>query len=54
MQFDFIGMQALYLSLARGDAGPLADALRQRPALAPRRRSGRPSCATTTSSRSTS
>ena len=33
MQFDFIGMQLLYLSLARGDAGPLADALRERPAL---------------------
>ena len=33
MQFDFIGMQAMYLSLARGDAGPIADALRQRPAL---------------------
>ena len=33
MQFDFIGMQRLYLSLARGDAGPLASALRDRPAL---------------------
>ncbi len=33
MQFDFIGMQRLYLSLARGDAGPLAAALRDRPAL---------------------
>ncbi len=33
MQFDFIGMQAIYLSLARGDAGPLATALRERPAL---------------------
>ena len=33
MQFDFIGMQRLYLSLARGDAGPLAEALRERPAL---------------------
>ena len=33
MQFDFIGMQRLYLSLARGDAGPLAAALRERPAL---------------------
>ena len=31
MQFDFIGMQRIYLSLARGDAGPLAEALRQRP-----------------------
>ncbi len=33
MQFDFIGMQNIYLSLARGDARPLAKALRQRPAL---------------------
>ena len=33
MQFDFIGMQRLYLSLARGDAGPLASALRERPTL---------------------
>jgi glycosidase len=33
MQFDFIGMQSIYLSLARGDARPLAKALRQRPAL---------------------
>ena len=33
MQFDFIGMQRLYLSLARQDAGPLAAALRERPAL---------------------
>jgi trehalose synthase len=35
MQFDFIGMQALYLALARGDAGPLATALTGRPALSP-------------------
>jgi trehalose synthase len=33
MQFDFIGMQSIYLSLARGDARPIAKALRQRPAL---------------------
>ncbi len=33
MQFDFIGMQNIYLSLARGDARPIAKALRQRPAL---------------------
>ena len=33
MQFDFNGMQRIYLSLARGDARPLATALRQRPAL---------------------
>jgi trehalose synthase len=31
MCFDFIGMQEMYLALARGDAEPLADALRQRP-----------------------
>ena len=33
MQFDFIGMQQIYLSMARGDARPLAKALRQRPNL---------------------
>ncbi|WP_460625504.1 alpha-amylase family protein [Intrasporangium mesophilum] len=33
MQFDFNGMQRLYLSLARGDAGPIAQALSDRPAL---------------------
>ncbi|KUI05916.1 alpha-amylase family protein [Mycobacterium sp. IS-3022] len=33
MQFDFIGMQNLYLSLARGDARPIAKALNQRPTL---------------------
>jgi trehalose synthase len=33
MQFDFTGMQRLYLSLAREDAGPLAAALRERPDL---------------------
>ncbi|MBJ7383807.1 MAG: trehalose synthase, partial [Mycolicibacterium sp.] len=33
MQFDFIGMQNLFLSLARGDAGPLTKALEQRPTL---------------------
>lgn len=31
MLFDFIGMQALYLSLARGDAGPITTALTGRP-----------------------
>jgi trehalose synthase len=35
MQFDFIGMQKMYLSLARADAGPLAEALTSRPALHP-------------------
>ena len=35
MQFDFIGMQNLYLSLARSDPRPLARALRSRPATAP-------------------
>ena len=34
MCFDFIGMQQMYLSLVRGDAGPLAEALRDRPAAA--------------------
>jgi len=33
MQFDFIGMQNLYLSLARQDARPIAQALRRRPAV---------------------
>ncbi|MBO0680962.1 alpha-amylase family protein [Mycolicibacterium sp. S2-37] len=33
MQFDFIAMQNLYLSLARGDAGPIIAALEQRPTL---------------------
>ncbi|MGI5132008.1 alpha-amylase family protein [Pseudonocardia sp. CA-107938] len=31
MCFDFIGMQNLYLALARGDAEPLARSLRERP-----------------------
>ncbi len=31
MCFDFIGMQRMYLSLARKDARPLIDALRERP-----------------------
>src|SRR4051812_25924573 len=31
MQFDFIGMQRLYLSLARSDMSPLAEALLSRP-----------------------
>ena len=35
MLFDFIGMQHLYLSLARADAGPLAEALLARPAIPP-------------------
>jgi trehalose synthase len=33
MQFDFIGMQATYLALARADARPLVTALRRRPAI---------------------
>ncbi|WP_109211677.1 MULTISPECIES: alpha-amylase family protein [Microbacterium] len=33
MQFDFIGMQAFYLSLARQDPAPLIDAVTSRPAL---------------------
>ncbi|SDD05989.1 trehalose synthase [Geodermatophilus telluris] len=35
MLFDFVGMQAMYLSLARGDAGPLATALTSRPEVDP-------------------
>jgi trehalose synthase len=35
MQFDFIGMQATYLSLARQDAAPLVEALQARPAIHP-------------------
>jgi trehalose synthase len=35
LQFDFIGMQALYLSLARSDPRPLEKALRARPTIAP-------------------
>jgi glycosidase len=35
MQFDFIAMQKLYLSLARQDAEPLAEALLARPATSP-------------------
>jgi trehalose synthase len=35
MQFDFIGMQKLYLSMARQDAGPLAQALLDRPSVSP-------------------
>jgi trehalose synthase len=35
MQFDFIGMQAIYLSMARRDARPLAKALRARPRVDP-------------------
>jgi trehalose synthase len=31
MCFDFVGMQEMYLSLARGEAGPLAGALTERP-----------------------
>ncbi|MBO3101004.1 alpha-amylase family protein [Cellulomonas fengjieae] len=31
LQFDFIGMQNLYLALARQDAGPIAKALQERP-----------------------
>ncbi|MDT0180518.1 alpha-amylase family protein [Microbacterium sp. ARD31] len=33
MQFDFVGMQSLYLSLARSDPAPLAKALTARPAI---------------------
>jgi trehalose synthase len=33
--FDFIGMQRLYLSLARADAEPVTEALQQRPSVSP-------------------
>jgi glycosidase len=33
MQFDFVGMQKFYLSLARADARPIAEALSSRPAI---------------------
>ncbi|MEV7608475.1 alpha-amylase family protein [Microbacterium sp. NPDC089320] len=33
MQFDFVGMQSLYLSLARKDPAPLIEALQARPGL---------------------
>ena len=48
MLFDFIGMQKLYLAMARADARPLAKALTARPPLPPAA-SGPRSCATTTS-----
>ena len=35
MLFDFIGMQQMYLSMARADAGPLVKALKQRPQVSP-------------------
>ncbi|WP_303709149.1 MULTISPECIES: alpha-amylase family protein [Microbacterium] len=35
MQFDFVAMQALYLSLARRDPAPLVEALTARPVLGP-------------------
>ena len=35
MMFDFIGMQAMYLSLAREDARPVAKALKARPRIHP-------------------
>ena len=35
MQFDFIGMQAMYLSLARQDASPLIRAIGERPSSPP-------------------
>jgi glycosidase len=35
MLFDFVGMQAIYLAMARSDAGPIATALKQRPDVPP-------------------
>ena len=54
MQFDFIGMQATYLALAREDARPARHGPRGSARRSTRPASGRRSCATTTSSRSTS
>ena len=53
LQFDFIGMQNIYLSMARGDARPIAKALKQRPNLSVTSQSAT-SSATTTNSPSTS
>ena len=47
--FDFHTMQAMYLSLARGEPGPWQKALAGRPAITRGSRSGRTSCAITTS-----
>ena len=50
MLFAFLLNAKLWLALARGDAEPLVEALTDAAAAAGRWRSGRPSCATTTSS----
>ena len=52
MMFDFLLNPKLWLALARGDAEPLIEALHDRSSGCPQARSGRPSCATTTSSTS--
>ncbi|GMA42033.1 hypothetical protein GCM10025883_40780 [Mobilicoccus caccae] len=50
LQFDFIGMQSVYLAMARGEAEPIVKALTQRSTFpSPARPSGPTSCATTTS-----
>ena len=49
MQFDFIGMQATYLALAREDAAPAGRRPSRSAHPSTRPASGRPSCATTTS-----
>ena len=49
MVLDFLGNQALYLALARGEAEPLARALRELPGAARTPRRSGASCATTTS-----
>ncbi len=53
MQFDFVAMQSLYLSLARRDPAPLVAALTA-PRSSDRRCNGRTSSGTTMSSLSTS
>ena len=54
MQFDFIGMQNIYLAMARGDARPIAKVAAAAPERSTSPASGPTSCATTTSSPSTS
>ena len=50
MMFNFQVNQNVFYALAAGDARPLAKALEQHPGRGRPRRSGRTSCATTTSS----
>ena len=50
LMFDFLLNPKIWLALARQQAEPLVDALKTAVTLPQRRRSGRRSCATTTSS----